>query len=187
MANSNIHLALVHFPVYNKNGEIVASSVTTLDIHDIARICRTYDLGGFYVVTPLETQRRLVERMLRHWLTGYGAEYNSTRKEALLTTYVTTCLEDAIQDIAQRFGEKPRTIVTDAKPFPRNIGHNQMRGELKNGGQRLLIFGTGWGLEQGLVRKADYLLAPIQGCNGYNHLPVRAAIAIILDRLLANR
>lgn len=185
--HSNIHLALVHFPVYNKNGEIVASSVTTLDIHDISRACRTYDIGAFYVVTPLKTQQLLVERIIQHWLTGYGAEYNATRKEALLKTQIKNTLEDAVDDIAQRFGEKPRTVVTDAKAFPQSIGYDTMRKQLENGGQHLLIFGTGWGLEQGIVKRADYLLHPIEGCNGYNHLPVRAAIAIILDRLLAKR
>ena len=70
---SNIHLALVHFPVYNKVGEIVVSSVTTLDVHDISRVCRTYGAGSFYVVTPLKTQKELVERMVSHLMKGFGA------------------------------------------------------------------------------------------------------------------
>ena len=86
--HSNIHLALVHFPVYNKHGEIVTSSVTTLDVHDISRICKTFEIANFYIVTPLKTQQDLVNRMVAHWLTGYGAEYNPTRREALLKTTV---------------------------------------------------------------------------------------------------
>ncbi|SVE60327.1 uncharacterized protein METZ01_LOCUS513181, partial [marine metagenome] len=35
---NDVHLALVHYPVYNKNGETITSSVTTLDVHDILRV-----------------------------------------------------------------------------------------------------------------------------------------------------
>lgn len=185
-SNANIHLALAHFPVYNKNDEIVTSSVTTLDVHDISRSCKTYAIGDFYVVTPLRTQQILVDRIVQHWVTGYGSEYNTTRKEAFLNTRVENTLEDVVEDITKRFGEKPRTIVTDARVFPESVGYGEMREILGEPGQNLLIFGTGWGLERGVVKRADYRLAPILGSNGYNHLPVRAAIAIILDRLLAN-
>lgn len=184
-SNSNIHLALVHFPVYNKNGEIVTSSVTTLDVHDISRVCRTYGLDSFYVVTPLKTQQELVKQIVGHWLKGHGAEYNPTRKEALLKTCVKNLLEEVVEDIAQRCGEKPKTVVTGAKPYPQSIGYSQMREQFKNGGQYLLVFGTGWGLERGVLKRADYVLLPISGTNEYNHLPVRAATAIIIDRLLA--
>lgn len=186
-SNSNIHLALVHFPVYDKTGEIVTSSVTTLDIHDISRICRTYAVGTFYVVTPLLTQQKLVDRIIEHWQKGYGAQYNPTRKEAFLKTCVKSLLAEVIEDITQACGEKPRTIITDAKHFPQSVGYGQMREKIDSGGQFLLVFGTGWGLEAGIVRNADHVLSPIDGVNGYNHLPVRAAIAIILDRLFSNR
>lgn len=180
---SNIHLALVHFPVYDKTGEIVVSSVTTLDVHDISRICRTYGVSGFYVVTPLKTQQALVDRLIGHWLTGYGAVYNPTRKEALLKTQVKNSLQDVVSDIEQQCGEKPRTIVTDARKFPRNIGYDAMRQEMGKESPYLLIFGTGWGLERNIIENADFVLSPIEGLDKYNHLPVRAAIAIILDRL----
>ena len=48
----------------------------------------------------------------------------------------------------------------------------------------LLVFGTAWGLEKNLTRNADHALEPIEGNSGFNHLPVRGAVAIILDRLL---
>lgn len=182
--HTNIDIALVHFPVYNKSGDIVTSSVTTLDVHDISRICRTYAVDTFYVVTPLETQQKLVNRMMKHWLEGYGSEYNPTRKEALLNTRVVNVLDDAVADITQRRGEKPRTVIPDAKRFPQSRSYREVRAELKKNHPHLLVFGTGWGLEKGIVERADTVLAPIDGLSGYNHLPVRAAIAIILDRLL---
>ena len=186
-AHSNIHLALVHFPVYNKAGEIVVSSITTLDVHDSSRICRTYGIGAFYVVTPLKTQQELVDRIVSHWKTGYGANYNPTRREALLKTQVKISLKDAIQDISENSGQKPRIVVTHAKKFPKNIGYDKMREEFQNEEQYLFVFGTGWGLEKNIIHNADFVLSPIEGPEEYNHLPVRAAIAIILDRLLGIR
>lgn len=182
--NSNIHIALVHFPVYNKEKEIVASSVTTLDVHDISRICKTYGVGAFYVVTPLKTQQDLVDRIIGHWTEGFGAEYNPTRKEALANTCVKSRLKDVVEDIAQRSGQKPQVLVPDARKFPKCVSYAEAREEIRRDGPHLLVFGTGWGLEKGIVERADIILAPIEGAGEYNHLPVRAAIAIILDRLL---
>ena len=182
---SMVDIALVHFPVYNKSGDIVTSSVTTLDVHDISRISRTYGIGTFYVVTPLETQQKLVQRMVKHWLEGYGSEYNPSRKEALLNTRGVNLLEDAVDDIPQRRGQPPRTVIPDAKRYPQSRSYCEVRQMLKESTPHLLVFGTGWGLEKGILERADVVLAPIEGLNGYNHLPVRAAIAIILDRLLA--
>ena len=187
VSKTNIHLALVHFPVYNKIGEVVVSSVTTLDVHDISRVCRTYGVGTFYVVTPLKTQQELVERLVGHWLKGHGAEYNPTRKEALLKTVVKNNLDDAVKDITEQSGKKPRIVVTGAKEAPKSIGYAALKDELKQGDPTLLVFGTGWGLEKNLVQSADHALLPIEGVNGFNHLPVRGAISIILDRLLGHR
>ena len=117
---------------------------------------------------------------------GYGARYNPTRKEALTNVSVSIRLEDAMKDIERRFGEKPRTFIPDAKPFPQSISYEQARDEIKQDGPKLLVFGTGWGLEKGIIERADVVLAPIEGGGEYNHLPVRAAIAIILDRLLGS-
>ena len=187
VSNSNIHLALVHFPVYNKSGEVIVSSVTTLDIHDISRVCRTYGVGTFYVITPLKTQQELVGRLIAHWLTGYGAEYNPTRKEALLKTVVKNNLNDVIKEITEESEKKLRVIVTGAKKAPQSIGYEALKKELKKDEPSLLVFGTGWGLEKNLIQNADHVLLPIEGINGFNHLPVRGAIAIILDRLLGLR
>jgi hypothetical protein len=53
----------------------------------------------------------------------------------------------------------------------------------------LILFGTGWGLAPAVLDQADAFLAPLRGASpdGYNHLSVRAACAIVLDRLLAVR
>jgi hypothetical protein len=45
--------------------------------------------------------------------------------------------------------------------------------------------GTGWGLTDEFMSSVDRVLEPIQGTAPYNHLSVRSATAIILDRLFA--
>jgi len=180
-----IHIALIHYPVYNKVGEVITSSVTTLDIHDISRIARTYAVSSFCVVTPLKTQRQLVGRLIEHWMTGYGAEYNPTRKEALLVTRVMNSLTETVLDLTEKYGKRPTIVATCAKKFPTSVGFQDLREEIRRGEPILLVFGTGWGLEKSILNEADYVLDPVEGVGEYNHLPVRAAIAIILDRLIA--
>jgi len=68
--------------MYNKNMDIVTTSVTNLDIHDIARAARTYDVDGFYIVHPSASQQRLIRDILAYWQEGYGGVYNSDRQEA---------------------------------------------------------------------------------------------------------
>jgi len=53
----------------------------------------------------------------------------------------------------------------------------------------LITFGTGWGLADEIMQRADWLLAPIRSprADGFNHLSVRAAAAITFDRLLGHR
>ena len=59
----SLHLGLVHYPVLNKKGQVTAVSLTNLDVHDIARVSRTYGLGGYHIATPLEDQRKLLETL----------------------------------------------------------------------------------------------------------------------------
>jgi len=47
----------------------------------------------------------------------------------------------------------------------------------------LLLLGTGWGLVEEVFDKSDYVLEPISGGGDYNHLSVRSAASIMLDRL----
>jgi len=47
-----------------------------------------------------------------------------------------------------------------------------------------LVLGTAWGLSETFIGDADHVLDPIVGNSEYNHLSVRSAAAIILDRLM---
>lgn len=179
-----LYIGLVHFPVYNKNGETIASAITTLDIHDLARLAKTYDARRLFIVTPLGDQQELARRVLRHWIEGYGGRYNRYRKEALECVSVVHSLEEAIDQIQEIEGERPITIATDAADQTEgSISYEQVKQVIRRNQVVVLIFGTAWGLHEEVIRHADRVLLPIPGKGSYNHLSVRTAAAIILDRL----
>ena len=184
---SKLYLGLVHYPIYDKRKEIVASAVTNFDIHDIARCARTFGVGGFFIVTPLESQIQLVERIVHHWTEGPGFAYNPTRGESLSLIRISRAIDEADHEISRLWGKKVVRIATGASPHPKHIGFEFLRKLIEDQNNPFfLLFGTGWGLTREVKDSSDYVLAPIEG-KGYNHLPVRSAVAIILDRLLADR
>ena len=158
--------------------------MTNLDLHDIARTAKTYDLAQFYVVTPLLDQKELVEKIVTHWTRGPGSQYNGSRKAALDLIRVEDSLKDVKRHIAGKGNGDPTTVVTSAGYLDNSIGYKALKERLETGSPYLLVFGTAWGLADELLTSADLALAPIKGNNGYNHLPVRCAAAIILDRLV---
>lgn len=179
-----LYVGLVHFPVYNKNHHRIASAITTVDLHDISRLARTYAVKGFFVITPLYDQQMLADRIRSHWIEGFGAQYNRYRKEAIQLVEIVPSLERAIDVIEQREGETPLTIATDAsKQDDRCISYTHARSMVQDEKVIILVFGTAWGLDQTVLSGADYVLDPILGTTEYNHLSVRSAAAIILDRL----
>ena len=179
-----LYLALLHFPVYDKNGQVVTTAVTNMDIHDIARVGRTYGLRRFYVVTPVQALRELAARIIAHWETGYGATYNRTRKEALEIVALTEDLERTIVDVEHNAGTAPLLLATSARTRRPTLTYPALRRMLREGERPLLLlFGTGWGLTEEVIGRADHRLPAITGMGTYNHLSVRAAAAIILDRI----
>ena len=179
-------MALVHHPVVDKNGADIASAVTNLDLHDIARACRTYDVGGYYIVTPLEDQQLLVRQILDHWLTGAGGRYNPKRREALERVRVAATYTEAMDDIHQATGFRPLSVVTTARIRTDQVSCREVRTMLEGTAPVLLTFGTAWGLAEGFLDAADHILEPIRAKCAYNHLSVRSAAAILLDRLLGD-
>jgi len=228
-----LYMGLIHFPVYNKNYERIASAITTLDIHDLARLAKTYGVRRLFIVTPLDDQQNLTRRILRHWIDGYGGQYNRHRKEALELVCVVPDLERAVEEIKETEGEAPLIIATDARPLKnaqfwsrsrkakisttgisgifrglkfetdaeigqrgafckgldasdendRSMSYEKARGIIQEDKAVILLFGTAWGLHEEVMNKTDSILDPVSGKTGYNHLSVRTAAAIILDRL----
>lgn len=185
MSMSNLSVALLHHPVYNKHRQVVTTAFTNLDIHDIARTARTYGLNRYYLVTPSAEQQQLLQRVVNHWDTGWGATYNPDRREALSIVKVAASLAAAVADLQQESGRRPVTIATGAAERPGSLSFETVRERLQQSDdQYLLLLGTGWGLTNELFDRVDCILEPIRGPGEYNHLPVRSALAIMLDRLV---
>lgn len=181
---AELYLGLVHYPIYNKRGNIIASAVTNFDIHDIARSCRTYDVQRYYIIHPLQAQKRIIDKILHYWQVGYGHVYNPDRYDALQRVQYMTDIAAAVADIEQRTGKRPYIVTTDAKIYPNTVTYKFMREQLAEGDRPiLLLFGTGYGIEAETQSSFDYILEPVYGACDYNHLCVRSAVSIILDRL----
>ena len=180
-----LYVALVHYPVLNRRGDTIASAITNLDLHDMARTVRTYDLPACFIVTPLEDQRALCGKLLGHWKEGIARELHPARGEALSRLRVVESIGEALAGIREESGESPALWATSAKEGVEVLSCRDARRSLEEGSRPvLLLFGTGWGLAPSVLEEVDAVLEPIRGANGYNHLSVRCAAAILLDRLL---
>jgi len=184
-STSGLDIVLVHHPVVNKTGEIIGSAVTNLDIHDIARAGKTYGVDNYYIVTPYEDQQTLVNEILDHWKTGHGASRNPARKEALELVKLAGSLEAVIQQITDKRGQSPQLISTSARMHEKTLSYNNVRAKIAQKESILLLFGTAHGLAPQVMEMTDYCLPPVGANTGYNHLSVRSAVSIILDRLLS--
>ena len=185
---AQLFLALLHYPVLNRRGDVIASAITNLDLHDLARSCRTYGVKACYIVTPLRDQQALASRLTAHWIAGRGGEILPERREALKLLKVTESLDSTVLDIARKSGQTPVLWATTAKYGKGALSHREARDLLETETRPfLLLLGTGWGLAPEIFDLADAVLEPIPGVNGYNHLPVRSAASILMDRLLGLR
>jgi tRNA (guanine37-N1)-methyltransferase len=187
-ARAPIYLGLVHYPVKDRESNIVTTAVTNLDVHDLARSSRSYGLAGYYVITPIEAQRELVDKILEHWVEGSGKRRVPERGVALSLCTPTDSIDTAIAAIEARHGQRPVLAVTAAK-LPSELSPRTpaaLRAEMRASERPwLILFGTGHGLAAEVLARADVALPPIRP-GVYNHLSVRAAGAIMLDRLFGD-
>lgn len=183
----NLYVALVHHPVSNKKGSTIASALTTIDMHDIARASMTFGVRGFYVVTPLMDQQVLAHEVIEHWTDGIGGELNPFRKRALELIKVVSTFEDAIEEIKADRHQPVITVATSAALHENTITTAQFAEKLGSGASHLIAFGTAWGMSQEFIGNCDSILEPVYGTTGYNHLSVRSAVSIILDRICRHR
>lgn len=182
-------IALVHHPCVDRAGDIYTTSVTNLDVHDIARTSRTYDVDAFYIVTPVEAQIALAQSVVTFWHEEKNRKRNPDRYEALRRAHVVPSIAHALSREKEQ-GATPSVVATSAKPGAVLMSYAEGREHIANN-DVLLLFGTGHGLAPSVVDDADHLLAPVTGralgeTAPYNHLSVRGAVAIIIDRLLGD-
>ncbi|MGI6525092.1 MAG: RNA methyltransferase [Bdellovibrionota bacterium] len=179
----DLNVVLLHDKMVDRQGELVTTSLTLIDLHDIARSCKTYSAHAF-VAHPSPTMRKLAHIMKSYWEDGFGALYNPHRRTALLNLDISTSLDEVIHKIDLRAGKLPKIVATSAHQGEDRTSFQEMRDLLQGGEPYLLMLGTGWGMSDHLLARADYFLEPIKGAGDYNHLSVRSACATILDRLM---
>lgn len=175
-------IALVHHPVLDKDGGVVTSALTNLDVHDLARSARTFGCSDYFIVHPVDVQRELATRIIEHWTHGSSGKRIPDRIDALSVVRAVPSLEDAVRELS---ADGPvETWVTAAREVGTTLDFADARARAAGaGGPILIVFGTGWGLAPEVIAKADAVLAPIRGPGEWNHLSVRSACAIVLDRL----
>jgi hypothetical protein len=187
-------IALVHYPVLDQQGTTVTSAITNLDVHDLARSARTYGCSDYFLVHPIAAQRELVGRICEHWRDGSSGRRIPDRKVALALVRTAPSLADVHAELGGR--DRVEVWVTAARsvtstPIEAAEARRRLEDDAAPGADKtvLILFGTGWGLARDVVDSADAVVAPIRAteATGYNHLSVRAACAILLDRLRGAR
>jgi hypothetical protein len=182
-------VVLLHHPVTNRQGVLGTTAVTNMDIHDLSRTCRTYEIDRFFLVSPLEEQGKWVDRILGYWQGGVAREWHPDRAEALARTRFVLDFDAALHELVSSFpGRAVEVVMPDARPLQNQVGYDQTRREwaAEPPGIKVIVLGTGWGVAPGFYPRVHRFLGPVygpRGDQGYNHLSVRAAGAVILDRL----
>ena len=179
----------VHYPVLDKRGEKSSTAITGMDLHDIARACRTYGIKKYLLVTPIAQQREMAKRIAGHWTSGWGADYNPDRREAFSTLKIFASVQKALAWAEEKEKKPVFKIATTAKRHEGAQHWLTLKREiLRRDHSPLFIFGTGWGLHDEVMETADAVMTPIcGGKDGWNHLSVRSAVSITLDRFFGWR
>lgn len=176
----NFYIALIHYPV-TREGSVITSSVTNLDMHDISRVCATYGMGGYFIVHPDEKMRSIAGKLSGHWLEGEGKVHNPDRHEALKVLKIVENIDQAVAHIKSVEKQSPIIVGTTARKKKNSVTISQVKKEKNK--PVLILFGTAGGIEDNYLESLDYVLEPIDVGSGYNHLSVRSAVSIFIDRL----
>lgn len=186
----NHYVALMHTQVLPQADRVGDTSITSLDIHDIARSSATFGIKNYFVVSRLKDQQNILKTFLDFWMSDEGKDYNLTRFQAVSRIIPAINFEDVFSKIREIEKVDPIVITTSAKTYdfnnngPKFIDYYCQGEVFEQKRPVLFVFGTGQGLSDEILNKSDYLLLPINGMSDYNHLSVRSAVAIILDRWL---
>jgi tRNA (guanine37-N1)-methyltransferase len=178
------YAVLMHDNIALPGGRSGTTSVTSLDVHDIARSAQTYGLEGYFLVTPLVDQKKIVNTMLDFWRSDVGIAYNKERHRAVDAVAIVDSLDLVVERLHKKHGVKPLLIGTSAREVTgvEPITFADQARVWKHDRPVVLVFGTGQGLDSSMLERCDYMLPPVRGFSDYNHLSVRSAAAIVFDR-----
>lgn len=185
----NLSFCLCHYPVRLEQGRTGSSSLTNLDIHDISRISRSYGMGPFYVLLELREQRDILDNILAHWRRAANPEVHADRKRALDQVCAVRNFTELEEKARAYYGIKPTFILSSAnwlesKESGHMLGPEDVREICKNY-PVIILLGTARGLSLKSLTINYKLLRPLRFLDE-NHLSVRAAAAIMADRILGD-
>lgn len=188
-AGRNLSFCLCHHPVRLEKNRIGTSSLTNLDIHDIARISRSYGMGPFYVLTPLDDQLAIMANILSHWRERVDPVEHGDRQRALEHVCAVRDFAELNAAAVKYYGMEPEYMATSAnwpagKKTPMPLATGSVR---KICAQRpvVILLGTARGLDLDSLDIKCRMLRPLRYLNE-NHLSVRSAAAILADRILGD-
>jgi tRNA (guanine37-N1)-methyltransferase len=178
------HVALVHHPVVDRTGAVITTALTNFDIHDLARSALTYGLAGYHIVTPITSQREKAMHIASLWMADEQGEH---RARALQLVHTAESIDTVLAELTTSAGP-PLVVATSARlgsfPTAERRTSAELVAEASNRPTPMLVLlGTGWGLAEPLIPSVSRVLAPIEGASEWNHLSVRSAGAVLLDRL----
>ena len=162
---SNLYLGLVHYPILNRHKEEVQTSVTNLDIHDIARSASTYGVKEYFIITPDQSQHEYINKVISFWKSETGIAYNADRSRALSIITLEDSIELSIKKITTQEAMQPIVITTTARNMDKQISFEKISNLIQANQPVLLLFGTGHGLTDSVHNAADYILEPNQGAS----------------------
>jgi len=131
MLNHNIFIAPLHFPAMDREGRTIITSFTTMDLHDIARPVRAYEINTFYIVQPVDAQRAMIKKQIEYWSSEEGLKTNPTRAETVRLVRLAYNLEEVIEDIQNIRGRMPKLGGTAARTYPNTVSYEFLKREIE--------------------------------------------------------
>jgi tRNA (guanine37-N1)-methyltransferase len=181
------YVVIMHSQVIVGDGSRTGhTSVASIDIHDLARSCKTYGIKNFFIVTQLEDQFKIVSTFFEFWHSKRGQDYNLSRYNAIESVILSKSFDAVLGKIKEQENADPIIITTSAKTHGKGVKIDYFSQGLvwKENRPVVIVFGTGQGLSDEIMDQSNFILTPVKGLTDYNHLSVRSAAAIILDRWL---
>jgi len=181
------YLVVMHTDVVLPTGEVGETSITSIDMHDIARSARTYGVENVFIVTPLEDQQKIVRRLLTFWQEE-GRAYNMSRQDAVARVELAESFDSVISKIRGKHNVSPCVIATTAHAqYEHTLTYYDQETVWSRHQPVACILGTARGLSNTIIEQSTYVFDPIEGMTDFNHLSVRSAAAVMLDRWLGIR
>ena len=115
---SPLYVGLVHYPIYDKNFNVIATAITNYDLHDISRSAKTYGVKKYFIIHHIPGQLDMVHKIMDFWESPVGRNYNGYRTQAFDIVDIRPSIEAAVEAVTAAEGKRPYVVTTDARPMP---------------------------------------------------------------------